>query len=180
MVLPSQLGRKIQFWSVLIGSLSVVLSVVIGILVVVIGYRLPTATWATTGLVTMMGGLSAFFYFSSGVTLAFAPVYVKNGHLNVTFATRARRVLVTLFGGTILTTIISTFFFTGTVSASVRTVGDPIYRQLSGDQPVGYTPATIGYLILLATPLLLSAVNVITGWRLLCPARRLLRKYGLP
>ncbi|MFI0463784.1 hypothetical protein ACH347_06865 [Saccharopolyspora sp. 5N102] len=173
MVLPPRLGQKIQFWSVLIGSLSVVLSVVIGILAVVIGYRLPTATWATTGLVTMMGGLSAFFYFFSGITLAFAPVYVKNGHLNVTFATRVRRVLVTLFGGTILTTIISMFFFTGTVSASVRTAGDPIYRQLYGDQPVGYTPATIGYLILLAVPLLLSAFNAIIGWRLLRPARRL-------
>ncbi|MEV0052513.1 hypothetical protein AB0H34_18670 [Saccharopolyspora shandongensis] len=137
MVLPPRLAQKIQFSSVLIGSLSVVLSIVIGILAVVIGYRLPAATWATTGLVTMMGALSAFFYFFSGVTLAFAPAYVKNGHLNVTFATRARRVLVTLFGGTILTTIISMFFFTGTVSASVRTAGDPIYRQLYGDQPVG-------------------------------------------
>ncbi|MEU5847702.1 hypothetical protein [Saccharopolyspora shandongensis] len=83
--------------------------------------------------------------------------------------------LVMLFGGTILTTIISTFFFTGTVSASVRTAGDPIYRQLYGDQPVGYTPATIGYLILLATPLLLSAFNAIAGWRLLRPARKLPR-----
>lgn len=178
MVLPPCLARKIQIWSVLIGSLSIVLSVVIGILAVAIAYQLPTATWATTGLVTTMGGLSAFFYFFSGVTLTFAPVYAGNGHLNVTFATKARRVLVTLCAGTALTTIISVFFFTGTVSASVNTASDPINRQLYGDQPVGYTPSTIGYLILLAMPLLLSIFNVIVGWRLLRPARRLLRKYG--
>ncbi len=138
-----------------------------------VGYQLPTATWATTGLVTTMGGLSAFFCFVSGITLTLAPVYVRNGHLNVTSTTRARRVLVTLCGSTILTSIISVFFFTGTVSASVKTAHDPVYQQLYGDQPLGYTPSTISYLILLAMPLLLSIFDMIIGWVLLRPARGL-------
>ncbi|RKT85493.1 hypothetical protein SAMN05421805_118107 [Saccharopolyspora antimicrobica] len=177
MALPPRLARKIQVSSVVTGSVSIALSLITGILIIVIAYQLPTATWATTGLVTAMGGLSAFFYFFSGITLTFAPVYVKNGHLNATFTARARRVLVVLWAGTTFTSIASVFFFTGTVSASVKKAGDPIYRQLIGDQPVGYTPPTIGYLILLLVPFLLSVSNVVIGWRLLRPAPGLLRKY---
>ncbi|MER6993215.1 hypothetical protein ABT337_28865 [Saccharopolyspora hirsuta] len=178
MTLSPPLARKIQASSVVVGSASIALSFLIGILIIVIGYQLPTATWASTGLVTAMGGLSAFFYFFSGLTLTLAPVYVKNGHLNVTFTTRAQRVLVTLCGGTIFTSIISVLFFTGAVNASVKSAGDPIYRQLIGDQPVGYTPSTIGYMVLLGVPLMLSVFNVVVGWRLLRPAPGLLRKYG--
>ncbi|MDA3626406.1 hypothetical protein OU415_13245 [Saccharopolyspora sp. WRP15-2] len=142
-----------------------------------IGYQLPTATWATTGLVTAMGGISSFFCFFSGLTLTFTPIYLKNGHLNVTFTARARRVLVTLCGGTTFTAIISILFFAGTVNASVKSAGDPIYRKLIGDQPVGYTPSAIGYMILLGVPFMLSVFNMVIGWRLLRPAPALLRKY---
>ncbi|MGP4019343.1 hypothetical protein [Saccharopolyspora sp. 5N708] len=175
--LPPRLAQRIRSSSALIGSLSIGLSVIIGIVIVAVGHQLPTSTWATMAIAIWMGALSAFFHLFSGVTLATGPTHVKNGYLNLTSASKARRLLVIFLGGTVFPTMISIFFFTGAVEASVEASGDPLYRQLHG-QLVGYTPSIIGYLILLGAPLLLSTLNMIIGWRLLRPSPGLVHKYS--
>ncbi|QIZ35728.1 hypothetical protein [Saccharopolyspora sp. ASAGF58] len=169
MVLPPRLARKIRFTCTLIGSLSMPLSIIIGILTVWSRYRLPAATVGTTLFTVVMGGLAAFFYFFSCITLTTGRSFVKDGYLNATFATNARRVLVTLWSGTVVTTGISVFIFTGTVNAS---------KRWPADMQLDYSPPVVAYLVLLVVPCLLSTLNMIIGWRLLRPARGLLRKYG--
>lgn len=170
MALPPGLTRKIRSTSTLVGSLSILLSLVLGLLIATVGYQLPTSTASTTIIVVGMGVLSAFFYLFSGITLTTSRSYLKTGHLNLTFARQGRRLLATFWFGTFLVTLVSVFFFTGAVHAS---------SHLAHGRQVDYSSLSItGYLVLLGLPFVLSAINFFVGRRLLRPAPGLLRNYS--
>ncbi|QUH05947.1 hypothetical protein HUO13_11550 [Saccharopolyspora erythraea] len=153
----------------LAGLVSLVLGLVAGVLIVALGYRLPTSANPTTIVMVGMGGISAFFQVFSCVTLLTARSYVTHGHLDVPFATRARRLLVVFWAGTVATTVISCWVL-------VKAVESP--GNFSRGERVEFGPPVVGYLVLLAVPCALALCNLLVDRWLLRPSARTLRRYA--
>ncbi|TDD51975.1 hypothetical protein [Saccharopolyspora elongata] len=158
---PDDVARRIRSGAVRFGAGSLVLSLVEGIAILVLGFGLPTAHHPISGIAVMFGGISAFFHFFSSITVFSGRSYVKNGQLNKTAAGKACRLLAVFWGGTIATSLGSC----GLLAMVIRSSG-----RSSVLPEVQYTPAIIGYLLLLLVPCVLSAVNFFIGRHLLRPA----------
>ncbi|CAM01163.1 hypothetical protein SACE_1851 [Saccharopolyspora erythraea NRRL 2338] len=153
----------------LVGLVSLVLGLAALVLIAVLGHRLPTSYNPTTTVMVGMGGISAFFQVFSCVTLLTARSYVTDGHLDVPSATRARRLLVVFWSGTVATTVISCWVLVKAVESS---------GNFSRGERVEFGPPVVGYLVLLAVPCALALCNLLVGRWLLRPSARTLRGYA--
>lgn len=152
------LGRQIKLVCTLVGTLSLPVSFMIGVHIAWQRWHLPASGVGTAGFTILMGALAAFFCFVSGIVLTAGRVCVKGESLNSTFASSTRRVLGTLLRSALVSSAFAVFLFTGSVSAS---------RSWAPSDRLTYNGSTIGYLVILATPLALTLVNTIVGWRML-------------
>jgi hypothetical protein len=167
--IPPQLVGKIRATTRLVGLCTLVLSVLIGILVISLGYSLPTSYNPTTLVMVGMGVLSAAFLFASAVIMLGGRTYVKTGELNTTAAGKARRAMFVLWGGTLLSGVISSWVLSKAVSSS---------GGFSGRPQLDFSPAIVAYLLLLLSPFVLAGINYLVGRRLLRPSAALVSKYG--
>ncbi|MDI2027400.1 hypothetical protein QFW96_02205 [Saccharopolyspora sp. TS4A08] len=124
--------------------------------------ELPAATVGTTGINVLMGILSAFFCFCACAALTTGRFSAADDYLNLTFAANTRRALGALFAAALTTSGIAAVMFVATVGASQS--WEPAKRlEINGQ--------TIGYLVLLLAPFLLSALNAVIGWVHLRPPK---------
>jgi hypothetical protein len=157
---PQEVAGRIRSGAVRLGAGSLVLSLVAGTAILALGFGLPTAKHPISGVAVMLGGISAFFHFFSSITVLSGPSHVKGGQLNKTAASKACRLLAVFWGGTVVASLLGCVLLVMVIRSSGRSSILP---------EVQYTPAIIGYLLLLLVPCVLSAVNFFGGRRLLRP-----------
>ena len=139
-----------------IGGILIPVSVALGLVIVLVGRRLPTNFHPFNGGVWSMGAVSAFMLFCSAISLAGARPYVRGEYLDLNGARITRRVLGVLWGATLLISALAGLILAMTAGVS------------HADNP-GFTAAIWGYLALLLVPPVLAGTLFFTGRSLFRP-----------
>jgi hypothetical protein len=150
---PPQLTNRIRRICTAVGTVLLVAGPVLGVLLAVLAYRLPTARHVfNTGMV-LMGVLSAVFVLICGFGVIGARSYVSEQHINVAGTRVLRRVLVVFATGTVFVAGFATLL----VLAMVDGTG------------TGFSPGLVGYLLLLVCGPVLAVAGTVIAYRLLRP-----------
>lgn len=155
--------RRIRDACTGLGALATALSALVGALILICGYQVPSATPATQILTGGLGCVAAFMALMCALALLTGRRYVRTGRFNAGEAAQARQVSVVYWLATMLTSAVSALSFHG----AVRVDGIAYGHHLE------YTAPIAAYLMLLISPLLVAtATTVATHHALKAPDAR--------
>lgn len=156
--------------STVFGLISLVVSIGLAITVVAAGYGLPTSYNPVTIMMVGMGTIANFFTLLASIALLGGRSYFSPRKQNVTQATKARRMMLVMLGGSVFASALAVFFLNSMIKVSGG----------FSDQPqLHYTSTFVAYLALLLAPVAVAAIQVVTGRYLFRPAPSFLRKHSM-